>query len=75
MLELTSYGLTGLVVILLVAFCVACKGESTGLGGKPSPSSICDAELRPSKPVERCAGVANCNAEPQGQKHEEALNG
>jgi hypothetical protein len=27
MLELTSYGITGLVEILLVAFCLACRDE------------------------------------------------
>jgi hypothetical protein len=29
MVELTSYGLTALVAILVVAFCFACKDDST----------------------------------------------
>jgi hypothetical protein len=35
-----------------------------------SSSPMYDAELRRSKTVERCAGVANCDTEPQDQKHE-----
>jgi len=74
MLELMSYGLTGLVAILLVAFCFACKDDSTSLGPKLSSSSIYDAESRDSKSVERCTGVADCDTGPQDQRHEGVLN-
>jgi hypothetical protein len=64
MLELMSYGLTGLVAILLVAFCFACKDDPTSLGPKLSSCSTCDARLRPSKPVERCTCAADSDAGP-----------
>jgi hypothetical protein len=73
--ELTSYGLTGLVAILLLVFCFACKDEFASFSEGPSSGPICDAELRHPKPVERCTGAANVDTRPQGQKHEGALNG
>ena len=75
MLELTSYGLTGLVAMLLVAFCFACKDESASFGDKPSSGLMYDAELRHPKPIERCTGTANSDTEPQGPKHEGILHG
>jgi hypothetical protein len=75
MLELTSYGLTGMVAILLVAFRFACKDEPDSFGEKPSPSPICNAELRHPKPVERRTGATNSDTRPQGQKLEGVLHG
>jgi len=75
MLELMSYGLTGLVAMLLVAFCFACKDEFASVSGKPSSGLMCDAELRHPKPVERCTCAAKGDTGPQGQKHEGAING
>lgn len=43
MLELMPYGLAGLVAIMLVAFCFACKDDSS--------HSMDDAELRDPKGV------------------------
>jgi hypothetical protein len=39
MVELTSYGLTGLVAIMLVAFCFACKDEFASFSNGPSPAN------------------------------------
>jgi hypothetical protein len=75
MLVLTSYGLTGLVAMLLVAFCYACKDESASFGDKTSSGPMYDAELRHPRPVERCTGTVNSNIEPQGPKHEGVLHG
>ena len=75
MLELTSYGLTGLVAILLVAFCFACKDEPALFSHKPSSGPINDAELCHPKPVERCTDTANSDSGPQGPKRERALHG
>ena len=75
MLELMSFGLTGLVALLLVAFCFAWKDEFASFNDKPSSGPICDAELRHPKPVEGRTGAANVDTGPQGQKHEGALNG
>jgi hypothetical protein len=75
MLELTSYGLTGLVAMLFVAFCFACKDESASFGDKPSSSLMCDAELRHPKPVEGCTCTANGDTWLQGQQHEGSLHG
>jgi hypothetical protein len=75
MLELTSYGRTGLVAILLVAFWFACKDEPASFSHKPSSGPISDAELCHRKPVERCTGTANCDTDPQGLKHEGVLHG
>jgi hypothetical protein len=75
MLELTSYGLTGLVATLLVAFCFACNDESASFSDQTSSGPMYDVELRHPKPVERCTGAANDDTGPQGQKQEEAVNG
>ena len=75
MLELTSYGLTGLVAILLVAFCFACKDEPASFSHKPSSGPLSDAELCHPKPVERCTGAAKSDTEPQGPKHTGVLHG
>jgi hypothetical protein len=75
MLELTSYGLTGLVAILLVAFCFACKDEPALFCHKPSSRPTYDAELCHPKPVERCTGTANSDTGPPGLKHEGVLHG
>jgi hypothetical protein len=75
MLEVTSYGLTGLVAILLVAFCLACKDDRALFSLKSSFGPISDAELCHPKPVERYTGTANSDTEPQGLKHEGALHG
>jgi hypothetical protein len=64
MLELTSYSLAGLVAILLVAFCFACKDESASSNDKPSSGPMYEAELRHPKPVEKCARSANTDAGP-----------
>ena len=75
MLELTSYGLTGLVAILLVAFCFACNDESVSFSDKPATGPMCDAESRHPKAVEGCTGAANDDTWHQGQKDEGALHG
>jgi hypothetical protein len=75
MLELTSYGLTGLVGMLFVAFCFACKGEPALFSHKPSSGPISDAELCHPKPVERCTATANSDTHPQGSKDEGVLHG
>jgi hypothetical protein len=75
MLELMSYGLTGLVSILLIAFCFACKDECASSNDKPSSSPMYDAELGHPKPVERCACAANGDTGPQCQQHEGSLHG
>ena len=69
MLELMSYGLTGLVSILLIVFCFVCKDDT------PSSDPMYDAELRHPKPVERCARAANGDTGPQSRKHKAVLNG
>jgi len=75
MLELTSYGLTGLVAILLVAFCFACKDEPASFSHKASCGPMYDAELCRPKPIERCTGTANSDTGRQGQQHEGSLHG
>jgi hypothetical protein len=75
MLELASYGLTGLVAILLVAFCFACKDESASFSDMPSSGPGYDAELRHPKPIERCTCAANGDTGPQGPQHEGSLRG
>jgi len=75
MLELMSYGLTALGAILLAAFHFACKDESASFSERPSPSPICDVELRHLKPVERCTGATNGDTRAQGQRHKGALHG
>lgn len=75
MLELAPYGLTGLVAILLVAFCFACKDDSAWFSDKHPSRSMDDAELRHLKGIQRCTCAADGDAEPRGQKHEGALNG
>jgi hypothetical protein len=75
MLELVSYGLTGLVAILLVAFCFACNGESASFIERPLTGPMYDAKSRHSKPVERCTGATNDDTRQQGQKDEGALRG
>lgn len=67
MLELAPYGLTGLVAILVVAFCFACKDDP--------PRSMDDSELSHPKGVERCTCAADTDAGPRAQQHEGALNG
>jgi len=74
-LELTSYGLTGLVAILLVVFCFACKDEFASFSERPSAPPMFDADLRDLKPVERGTAVANGDTRPQDQKHEWVLHG
>jgi hypothetical protein len=69
MLELAPYGLTGLVAILLVAFCFACKGDSASFSYKHSSRSMDDAELRHPTGVERCTCAADSDAGPKDQKH------
>jgi hypothetical protein len=73
MLELAPYVLTGLIVILLVAFCFLCKVDSVLLD-KHSPRPIRDTELRHPN-VERYTCVTDSNAGPKGQKTERSLNG
>jgi hypothetical protein len=75
MLELAPCGLTGLVAILLVTFCFACKDGSTSFSDKHSARSIDDAEFHHPKNVERCTWAADTGAAPSGQKHKGALNG
>jgi hypothetical protein len=75
MLELASYGVTGLVGILLVAFCFACKDESASFSDKASSGLAHDAELRDSRPVKQCTCAPNDDPGPQQQKHEGDLNG
>ena len=75
MLELASYGLTGLAAILLVAFCFACKDEFASFGEGPSSSPICDAGLRHPKLVERCTGATDGNTRPQDQKGNGTFHG
>ena len=72
MLELTSYGLTGLVATLHLVFCFACNDESTSFSDQPSSGPMYRVELRHPKPVERCTAAANDDTGPQGQKHEGA---
>jgi len=67
MLELATYGLTGLGAILLVAFCFACKDDSS--------CSMDGAELRHLKGVERCTCAADTDAGARGQQHAGVLNG
>jgi hypothetical protein len=74
-LELTSYGLTGLVAMLLVVFCFACKDDFASFSERPSAPPMFDADLRDLKPVERCTGVANGDTRTQDQKHEWVLHG
>jgi hypothetical protein len=73
--EFASYGLTGLVAILLVAFCFACKDDSALFSDKRLSRSMDDAELRYPKGVERYTCAADSDVGPRGQKHEGALNG
>jgi hypothetical protein len=75
MLEFTSYGLTGLVAILLAAFCFACKNEPVSFSHKPSSGPISDVESCHRKLVERCSGTANSDTDPRGLKHEGVLHG
>jgi hypothetical protein len=75
MLEFASYGLTGLVAILLVVFCFACKDDSASSSDKHLSRSMDNAELRHPKGVARCTCVADSNAGLRSQKHEGALNG
>ncbi len=75
MLELMSYSLTGLVAILLIAFCFACKDESASFSDKPSSDLMHDAELRHPKPVERCTWSTNGDTGPQDQQHGGSLHG
>lgn len=74
MLELTSYGLTALVAILLIAFCLACKDEPASFSHKPSSGPVYEAELCHPKPVEKCT-AANSDTGTQGPKHEGVLHG
>jgi hypothetical protein len=73
-LELTSYGLTGLVAILLVVLCFACNDEFASFS-EPSAGPMFDADLRDLKPVERSTCVANGDTWPQDRKHEWVLHG
>jgi hypothetical protein len=75
MLEFVSYGLTGLVAILLFAFCFACKNHSASLSDKHLSRSADYAELSDTKGIGECTCVADSGAGPTGQKHEGALNG
>ena len=75
MLELAPYGFAGLVAILLVAFCFACKDNSKSFSGKIPSCSIRNAELRYLEGVERRASAAGSNAGPKDQKHEGDSNG
>jgi hypothetical protein len=54
MLELAPYGLSGLVAILVVALCIACKDDSSSL--------INEAELCDPKGVERCTCAPDTGA-------------
>jgi hypothetical protein len=67
MLELAPYGLTGLVAILLVAFCFACKDDTASFSYKHSSRSMDDAELRHPNSIERCMCAADSDAEPNDQ--------
>jgi len=73
-LELTLYGLTGLVAILFVVLGFACNDEFASVSERPSPGPMFDADLRDLKPVERCTGVASGDTRPQDQKHEWVLH-
>jgi hypothetical protein len=73
MLELAPYGLTGLVAILLVAFCFACKGGSASFSDKDPSRSMDDAKVRRPKGVEICTCAADSDGGPSGQKRERAL--
>ena len=75
MLELMSYGLTGLVAIVLVAFCFACKGGFASLGDKHSSRSMDGAEFRHPENVERRTCAADTDAGPRGKEHTGVLNG
>jgi hypothetical protein len=74
-LEPTSYGLTGLVAVLLVVFCFACKDDFASFRERPSSSPMFDADLLDLKPVERRRDVANGDTRPQDQKQEWVLHG
>jgi hypothetical protein len=65
MLELMSYGLSGLVAILFVAFRFACKDGSASFSDKHSSCSMDRAEFRRPKNVERCPCAADTNACPR----------
>ena len=75
MLELVSYGLTGLVAMLLVAFCFACKNHSASLGDKHLFRSADYAKLSDTKGIGECRCLADSDAGSTGRKHEGALNG
>jgi hypothetical protein len=75
MLELAPYGLTGLVAILLIAFCFACQDDSASFSDNHSFSSMADAELHNPKGIERRTRTADGDIGPRSQKHEGALNG
>jgi hypothetical protein len=75
MLELTSYGLTGSLAMLLVAFRFACKDESASFSDKPSSDLRYDPELRHPKSIERCPCAANGDTGSQCQQHEGFLHG
>jgi hypothetical protein len=75
MLEVTSYGLKGMVAILLLMFCFACKDEFASFTEGPSSSPMYDAELRHPKTAKRSTGAANSDPAQQGQKHAGALHG
>jgi hypothetical protein len=75
MLELTSYGLTGMVAILLLVFCSACKDEFASFSEGPQSGPMYEAELRHPKPVERDMGAANSDPAQTGPKHEGVLHG
>jgi hypothetical protein len=75
MLEITSYGLTGMVAILLVVFCFACKDDPALRTDKHSSRSMDDAELRRPKGLKRCRWAADTDAGPRGPKTRGDLNG
>ena len=75
MLELMSYGLTGLVAILLVAFYFACKDGSASFSDKHSSRSMDGAEFGHPRNVGRGTCAADTDAGPRGQTHAGALNG
>jgi hypothetical protein len=75
MRELAPYGLTGLVAILLVAFCFTFKTNSSSFSDQHSSRSMDEAELRYPKGVERCSCAADSNGAPGVRNTRGALNG
>jgi hypothetical protein len=75
MLEVAPYGLTGLVAILVVAFCFACTDSSAPFSDKRCSRSVDDTNSAHPNYVERSTCTADTDAGLTAQEHKEALNG